>query len=73
MEGYLFHNPCQELLCRQSYNITVTQVGVGTTAIDAEFASPFDSGLVDAACSSVSEKIPGFLLNIVIHHHLPIE
>jgi len=75
MEGYLFHNLCLELSCSPSYNITVTQVREGTTSIDVEFASPFDSGtsfmcMVDPAYSRVTEKASASEDEDLLHHSL---
>jgi len=38
------HLLCSDTSCSPTYNVTVTQVRVGTTLIDVEFTALFDSG-----------------------------
>lgn len=51
-----------ELCCSPTYNITVTQIRIGTTLIDSEFTALFDSGtsftyLVGPSYTRLSESV----------------
>lgn len=50
------------MFCSPTYNITVTQIRVGTTLVDVDFTALFDSGtsftyLVDPTYATVSENV----------------
>lgn len=63
MKGWSYYfASCLQMSCSATYNISATQIRVGTALIDAEFAALFDSGtsftyLVDTVYSRLSENV----------------
>lgn len=60
---------CMFMCCSPTYNITITQIRVGTTLLDVDLTALFDSGtsftyLVDPIYAKLSESVSTLSLSL---------